>query len=258
MCTVGLAMPLHAQPLQTTKPTSHLLNIPLADGNQQRVLFVAAPHPKATIIMLPGGTGDVGLSRDGAIAHNDNFVVRTRNLWVARGYAVLIPDTVDHTNLRGLRSSPQYAHLVNQLIKLAHKQATAPVFLLGTSQGAIAAMNGAAHAKPGRLAGVILTESVSVMGNSHETVFTADPAGVRVPALVVANSDDKCNIAPPNMAPKIAAAMTNSPHVEVLIVSGGLNQSKQACGSLTPHGYDGIEEKVVGLISNWIENNLPK
>lgn len=208
--------------------------------------------------MLPGGDGDIGLSPNGAISHGDNFVVRTRSLWLAQGYAVLIPDTVNHANLRGLRSTPQYANFVDQLIKLAHKEAAAPVFLLGTSQGSIAAMSGAAHAKPGTLAGVILTESVSIMGSSHETVFSANPAGVRVPALVVANSDDHCNVAPPSMAPKIAAAMANSPSVKVLMVSGGLTRSEQNCGSLTPHGYYGIDDKVTDLISNWIENTPSK
>lgn len=161
---VALASSSQAQPPKAASSVERLLNIPVLDGVQQRVLLVVPSHPKATIIMLPGGAGDVGLSRDGAISHGDNFVVRTRSLWVAKGYAVLIPDTINHANLRGMRHSPRYGQIVDRLIWLAHKEVAAPVFLLGTSQGTIAAMNGAAHAQPGSLAGVILTESVSVMG----------------------------------------------------------------------------------------------
>ncbi|KTW10253.1 hypothetical protein NS258_13345, partial [Sphingomonas sanguinis] len=139
------------------------------------------------------------------------------------------------------------------LVALAHRQGTGPVFLLGTSQGSIAAMNGAAHAAPGSVAGVVLTESVSVMGGSHETVFDADPAQVTIPALVVANRDDWCNVAPPADAPRIAAAMTHSPEVKVLTVSGGVTRSKKDCGSLTPHGYYGIEDKVVDAIARWLD-----
>lgn len=134
--------------------------------------------------------------------------------------------------------------------------AVLPVFLLGTSQGSIAAVNGAAHAAAGTLAGVVLTESVSVMGGSHETVFSASPEQVRVPALIVANTDDLCDVAPPAMAPRIAAAMTNSPNVEVETVSGGSTKSKKACGSLTPHGYYGIEAPVVDLIGRWMDARL--
>jgi hypothetical protein len=172
---------------------------------------------------------------------------------VARGYAVLIPDTLERENLRGLRSSPAYAALVDGLARYARRTAQAPVFLLGTSQGSIAAMNGAAHAPSGGLAGVVLTESVSVMGGSHETVFDADPAGVRAPALVVANRDDACDVAPPSQAPAIARAMTRSVGVKVLYVSGGIDRSRKACGSRSPHGYYGIEAQVVGQIAGWMD-----
>jgi hypothetical protein len=77
-------------------------------------------------------------------------------------------------------------------------------------------MNGAAHARPGLIAGLVLTESVSVPGRlSTETVFDADPQGVRSPVLVVANHDDACEVAPPEMASRIAASLTSSQSVRV-------------------------------------------
>jgi pimeloyl-ACP methyl ester carboxylesterase len=233
-----------------------VVDIPLADGDHQRVLYATPQHPLATIVMLPGGAGDVGVERDGDVRHDDNFVVRTRGMWVAKNYAVLIPDTIDHANLRGMRSSPAYASLVEKLIKFAHTQAPGPVFLLGTSQGSIAAMNGAAHAAPGVIAGVVLTESVSRIGGSHETVFSANPQDVRAAALVVANRDDKCDVAPPQDAPTIAAAMTHAQNVKVVVVAGGVYRSRKTCGSLTPHGYYGIEGSVVDAISNWMRAHL--
>lgn len=150
-------------------------------------------------------------------------------------------------------SSPAYAHLIESLISLAHREGAGPVFLLGTSQGAIAAVNGAAHARPGGLAGVILTESVSVMGGSGETVFSAAPNRIDVPVLIVANRADTCAVAPPQAAGKRAQAMTASHDVHVLMVSGGITQSAKDCGSLTPHGYFGIEDQVVTEISKWLE-----
>lgn len=232
------------------------VDLPLGDGLSQRVLYDAPPNPRATLVMLPGGSGDIGVRRDGDLRHADNFVVRTRTDWVARGYAVLIPDTVDQANLRGLRSSPVYGRLVDGLATYARDQAAAPVFLVGTSQGTIAAVNGAAHARPGLIAGLVLTESVSVPGRrSTETVFDADPQGVRVPVLVVANRDDACDVAPPEMAPRIAAAMAHAPSVRVLTVGGGMQRSDRACGSLSPHGYYGIEQEVVGGIAGWLQTH---
>jgi len=44
--------------------------------------------------MLSGRAGDVGIDDDGDFAHGENFVIRTRDLWLVRGYAVIIPDAV--------------------------------------------------------------------------------------------------------------------------------------------------------------------
>lgn len=251
--TVGSAL-LAARPSAAPSDPggARSIDLPLAGGGHQRLFYAAPSHPRATLLMLPGGSGDVGLERDGDIDHGANFVVRTRADWIARGYAVLIPDTVDRDNLRGSRSSPGYARLVADLAGYARHQARTPVFLLGTSQGSIAAMNGAAHAPAGLIAGVVLTESVSVMGHSGETVFDADPGRVRVPALIVANSDDRCDVAPPQMAPQIAAAMRASPDVRIVTVSGGVARSDKPCGSLSPHGYYGIELRVLGAIAGWL------
>ncbi|GCD75127.1 hypothetical protein NBRC3299_1419 [Acetobacter pasteurianus NBRC 3299] len=203
--------------------------------------------------MFPGGSGNIGLGKNGAIQHDHNFVVRTRRLWNRHGYAVVIPDTINHVNLRGQRSSATYARLIQNIVAFTHKEATAPVFLFGTSQGAIAAINGAAHAVPKTIAGVVLSEAVSVMGGSKETVLSATPQKVAVPVLIVANRDDQCNIAPPQAAQQIASAMTASPKVQVFMVSGGITKSKKNCGSLTPHGYFGIENDVVGKVSAWLD-----
>ncbi|MGY6771017.1 MULTISPECIES: alpha/beta hydrolase [Komagataeibacter] len=233
-----------------------VMNIPLNAGGSIRAVFGSPARPQATIIMFPGGIGDIGLGQDGRIRHGDNFVVRTRKAWNKRGYAVLIPDTVGHRNLRGQRSSARYAQLIEDIIAFVHRQDSGPVFLLGTSQGAIAAVNGAAHAASGDIAGVVLTESVSVMGVSGETVFSAHPEKVQAPVLVVANRDDRCNVAPPQDAKRIGAAMTGSREVTVLMVAGGTTRSEKNCGSLTPHGYFGIEAEVITRISAWLEATI--
>ncbi|WP_461221922.1 alpha/beta hydrolase [Methylobacterium sp. CM6247] len=220
-------------------------------GSGFHLILILPEAPLGVIVMLPGGTGDIGIRRDGGIRHGNNFVVRTRDLWLARGFGVLLPDASDGISLRGARSTARYAAIVGDLVTLAHERSPGPVFLLGTSQGSIAAMNGAAHLGPCSIAGVVLTESVSRPGGSGETVFDARPDRVRVPALVVANDRDACPVSPPEDAARIAASMSASPAVEVLRISGGEPGSK-ACGSLSPHGYLGIEADVVSEIAKWM------
>ena len=232
-----------------------LVDLPLPNGDHLPALYEAPSSVQGVLVMLPGGTGRVDLTADGEPGRGDNVLVRTRSLWEAQGYAVLIPDAPAGANLRGTRQSPAYAAIVEALVSLARDRGHAPVFLVGTSQGSVAAVNGAAHARPGQVAGLILTESVSRLGGSHETVFDADPQDVRVPTLVVANRDDRCPIAPPDDAPRIAAALTHAPTVDIVMVTGDADQSPKPCGSLTPHGYFKIEAVVVGDIVRWLNQH---
>ncbi len=215
-------------------------------GGSLRALLAAPAQPAGIIVMFPGGDGEIGLASDGTIRHDDNFVVRIRAQWVARGYAVLIPDApaAGGGNLRGRRSTPGYAASVGALVARADAANAGPVFLLGTSHGAIA--------PSGRLAGLVLMEAVSRLGGSHETVFSTNLSAVRAPVLIVANRDDRCNVAPPQDATRIASAMTHASSVRVLMVTGGVTRSRCACGSLGPHGYDGIEAPVIAAVTAWM------
>jgi hypothetical protein len=244
---------LNAQPAAVDDANSSgVRDLTVPGGSPQRVLYLRPKSSRGTIVMLPGGAGDVAIGDDGDLGRDKNFATRTRNLWLARGYAVVIPDALGGQNMRGLRSSTDYAQVVKALVTFAHTEMPSPVFLLGTSQGSIAAVNGAAHLSNGALAGVVLTESVSRQSKSGETVFDASPDRVTVPALIVANRATACRVAPAEDAPQIAAAMTNAPEVKILYVQGGVTRSSD-CGSESPHGYFGIENEVVNKIVSWLD-----
>jgi hypothetical protein len=109
--------------------SGRIFDLVLRDGRHQRVLYLSPAKPAGVVVMFPGGSGDIGLREDGRIDHGDNFVVRTRLLWVKHGYALLIPDTIDH-NLRGERKPGCLA--VIRTDRVCALRASAPVFLLGT------------------------------------------------------------------------------------------------------------------------------
>ena len=232
--------------------TASARDLPLAGGDYQRVLvYGVKTATRGVIVMFPGGSGEIDIERDGSIAHGDNFVVRTRESWARRGYGVVIVDATGHRSLRGERSSAAYAADTQEILAFARSLSGLPIWAMGTSQGSIAAMNAAAHARPRELAGVVLTESVSILGKSRETVFDAHPGDVHVPALVLANRNDACWVAPPSMADAIARAMPNSA-ATVKFVRGGVTKSSNSCSSLSPHGYWGIDEQVVDEIDAWM------
>jgi len=227
-------------------------DLPLGNHLFQRISYAPPLGVKrGTIVMFPGGAGTIGIERNGAVKHGDNFLVRTDNIWRQKGYGIVLVDAIDHQSLRGQRSSEDYAEITRRIVQFAIQQAGKPVWIMGTSQGAIAAMNTAAHLGTNDIAGLVLSESVSVQGHSHETVFDAHPQNVTVPSLVVANRSDSCDVAPPEKAQTIADAMSHS-HSTVLIVQGGEQGGSKDCGSLSPHGYYGIEEAVIDRIVDWM------
>ncbi len=242
-----------AQPIRNTGArVVWVRDLWVPDWGDQRVMFYGpADHTRGVIIMFPGGDGYVGIGEDGSVTNNKNFVIRTRENWARRNFAVLIVDGVPGRSLRGTRSSRVYGNVTEAVLTLARSLTSLPIWVMGTSQGSIAAMNAAAHARRQTIAGVVLTESVSVPGKSTETVFDADPSDVEVAALVVSNRRDACRVAPPWMAARIAKSMKHA-HVDLIYEDGGVQNSSNVCGSMSPHGYWGMDERVIDDIERWM------
>jgi hypothetical protein len=220
------------------------------DVGGTQLLYSGPANPRAIAFMFAGSDGTVGFNAAGQVTHlNGNFLMRTENLWLAQGFG--FATLASASSLNGRRSTPAYAATIAQAIDALRARANAPVWLIGTSMGSIAAANGAAHL-PGRVAGVVLSSSVAGPKRaSGETVFDGDPGAIAVPALIVANRGDTCPIAGPGFAPQILAALTRSPRKEIIYVESHQIQS-DPCEALSPHGYLGIEADVVQRIADWI------
>ena len=163
----------------------------------------------------------------------------------------LLPGPPNGASLLGTRHTPGYLAALGAVIDYARSRVNAPVWLIGTSQGSTGAANGAAHLTP-KVAGVVLTSSVTRIGRADETVFDADPGTIAVPALVVSNSGDPCRVSPPGDGQRLLAALTRSPRKELILVQSSQFQS-DPCEALSPHGYLGIEAMVVQRIADWIK-----
>jgi hypothetical protein len=215
-----------------------------------QVLYAGPANPRAVVFMFAGGDGNVGFNTAGQITRlNGNFLMRTEPLWLAQGlgFATL----ASSSSLMGQRHTPAYAATIARGVDFVRSRTQAPIWLVGTSMGSIAAANGAAHL-PGRVAGMVLTSSVAGPNRaSGETVFDSDLGAIAVPALVVSNRGDTCPIAGPGFAPQILAALARSPRKEIVYVESHQVQS-DPCEAMSPHGYLGIEGDVVQRISGWI------
>lgn len=226
-------------------------NVPVPGGSSEPVLYAGPSNPRAIVFMFAGGDGTVSFNAAAQITHmNANFLMRTEPLWLAQGFAFATIGS--SSSLDGRRHTPAYAQAIAAAVDYARSRGgNAPVWLVGTSMGTIAATNGAAHL-PGRVAGVVLTSSVAGENKAaRETVFDSEPGAIAVPALVVANRGDTCPVAGPGFAPQILSALARAPRKEIIYVESHLLQS-DPCEAMSPHGYLGIEADVVRRISDWI------
>ena len=239
------AMSLLGTALGQTAPGSPIVSdLPVAGGTE-RVLFLGIQEASALLVLLPGTDGIVGLDSEGGVHQlGGNFLVRTIGQWTAQGFDVVLPDAPNGTSLFGQRHLPAYVDAIGKAIDFGRSRANLPVWLIATSQGSIAAVNGAAHLGS-KVSGVVLASCVTRPGRAGETLFDAEPGAIAVPVLVVSNQNDTCAVSPPGDAPNVLAALTRSPRKElVMVTSSQIARRSDPCEGMSPHGYLGMVTSV--------------
>ncbi len=230
--------------------------IPARPGVTQSFLLLRPTGtPVAGVIIFAGGDGNLGMTAAGIRQLQGNFLVRTRMRWARGGFLVAILDQPsDRKNgLWNFRTTSDHAADVKQAIAAVRELAGVPVWLVGTSMGTLSAANGAARLTEGGPDGIVLTSSVTETSKmTYESVRHAGLGDIRVPTLVVHHKDDGCRSSPYSGAEDIMKALKRAPVKELLVFEGGSPAISAPCEAKAPHGYLGIEAKVVSAIGAWI------
>ena len=240
----------------TPPAAEEVRTIPARPGVTESFLLLRPEGaPTASVIIFAGGDGNLALSPSGLGQLQGNFLVRTRPRWVREGFLVAILDTPSDRprGLWNFRTGKDHAADVKQAIAAVRDIAKAPVWLIGTSMGTLSAANAAARIGDGGPDGVVLTSSVTGTSKvSGETVLHAGLEDIRVPTLVVHHKDDGCAASSPSGAEAIMKALKRAPAKELMLFEGGSPAISAPCEAKAPHGYLGIEPKVVAAIAAWI------
>jgi alpha-beta hydrolase superfamily lysophospholipase len=223
------------------------------DGAPQNVLLMTpATQPVAAVVMFPGGDGQIGVGANGSIARPGNFLIRTRDKWLARGFLFVAVDAAAaRAYSRGDRVGAANQRAIAEIVAAVRQRTPAPIWLLGTTAGAPAAMAGAASLPAGSIRGVVISSPISKPG-THDSVFDVPLAKISVPVLIQIHQQDGCPATPPANAARIKAALTSAPVVVVQEFSGGAFPRSGPCEAFAQHGFLGIEDQVVTAAANWI------
>jgi pimeloyl-ACP methyl ester carboxylesterase len=235
---------------EAPEPGSNVVDLALPGGEVERLWYRQPERPVAVVVFFPGNDGVLRLDATGRFGSlGGNFLVRMRETWLARGFAVAIPDAPSD----GGRLGAGRADVVRAVIAHARTQTPAPIWLVGTSRGTVRAAF-AAVALQTEIAGLVLTSSVTRPSRRiSDTVFSADLDRIPVPTLVVAHRGDRCVVTPPSDADSIRKALSRAPRTELIVVDGGSPPQSDACEGASEHGFLGIETQVIDRIAVWIK-----
>jgi len=239
------------------------VTIPTRPGVTQSFLFEAPASPKASVILLSGGLGVIGIHvKDGkaSLDEDRNFLVRSRELFAQQGLNVATLDTPSDRSdgMDGsFRTGAANAQDIGAVAVWLKQEAPLPVWLVGTSMGTVSEANAAVRLG-GAIDGLVLTSSVIASGKNKESsgvgsgVLSFDLERIAVPVLMVAHREDSCSVSPPSGAQQILMKLTDSPRTAVRMIDGGTAPRSAACQALSRHGYIGVEDQVVSIIASFI------
>ena len=118
---------------------------------------------------------------------SENFLVRSRELFAAAGYNVAIvgkPSDREELDER-FRIGAEHVADLRVIVEKVRRDQGKPVWLVGTSRGTISAAAGAAALDPSRIAGIVLTSSVTNGKRANPVPLQIDLSAIRVPVLVM-------------------------------------------------------------------------
>ena len=179
---------------------------------------------RASIILIPGGDGVLGVQPDGSFSSlKGNQLVRTRKAYLGHGIATL---TID----RGV----DVAAAVTYMRKVA-----SPVYVVGTSRGTLR-VPASFSAKPN---GIVLTA-----GFLNEVRSQVGSAGALPRTLVVHHKLDGCKYTPPSAVEPFKA--WGGAKVTVAWIDGG-RDGGNPCQAGGYHGFAGLDGRVVSTIAGF-------
>lgn len=212
--------------------------------------LITPDKPLASVVLFTGGNGNVRIS-DSGIEKTANFLIRSRYLFADAGFVVAVVDVPsDRNNLRDFRSGKKHAKDIQSVIRYLRQQKNIPVWLIGTSRGAISAANGAVRLQQNGPDGIVLTATVNQTSNAGaDSIHSIKLKKITLPVLLAHHKNDECYVSPYKGMKRVKKKLKNATRVELLSYEGGDNIAGNPCKAKTFHGFLGIESSVVNDIA---------
>ena len=226
------------------------------DVTVRMLVIKANSKPSTALILFPGADGTKHFGeKDGRFWVSKNFVMRSAGDLAAAGYIVVAVDAPSDQSYGmsdQFRTSPQHAKDIRKIIAyLKEKHRVTSLYLVGTSKGTLSAAYLASVFDDPSIGGVILTAVYS-----PADMGSIDLAEIDDPVLIVHHVYDQCRVTPYQGAMELKNRLTESPQVDLVGVTGGIPPASGPCEALSNHGFYGVEQPVVRVITDWLAGKV--
>ena len=224
-------------------------------------LLLWEPHsqnPDTVVLLLPGGSGNVGLGmKDGrAEAARPHIFSRQREVFPQPQFAIVVvdaPSDVKDMSQEFRLSDRHSADMAAVLLEIRTRFPNSKIAVLGHSRGTVSA--GYISRRMGeRIGALILFSGVyraskldPLIPSSGPGLSELDLGSLKAPTLIIHNTKDACPAAP------FKAAEELSGRPAMIAVNGGDEANTGSpCGPGTNHWFVGMERVVGGEVVNWL------
>jgi predicted alpha/beta-hydrolase family hydrolase len=248
ICCLALFIP-------AAQAADRLVNIDTRPGVKVGYWWMERPEATATVVLLPGGKGGIGMR--GGVPTSDNFLVRNRERFAAAKFNVAVvgrPSDQQDLTL-AFRTSAEHVEDLRRIVERLKRDTARPVWLVGTSRGTTSAA-AAAIALGNRIDGVVLTASITdaSLPGAVQNMALGD---LRVPVLVMHHRRDACKSTPPGPVQLLMDALARVPAKRIVLPTGGGPVSGDPCEPRHWHGFAGMDEAAVMEIVDFVRNPRP-
>lgn len=253
---------------QSSAACGQLITLATHDATQTRYSLAGpSENAKAALVIMAGGAGFLDLDNRGCPQRlAGNSLVWSIKQFHGHGLLTALVDAPsdyqDRDGLAGFRIAPKHAADLGKVIADLRRRTKLPIWLAGTSRGAISAANAATRLTGADAPdGVILTSAVTQGREGAQklwvaqSVFSTELQNIKLPILVIAHEDDKCVRTPPYLAERIVKK-TKATRSQTVMVTGGPGwggpESVKACRGKAPHGFVRQRSRVNAGIARFI------
>lgn len=212
----------------------------------------------AVLVLYIGGDGTLNLGAGQVNTGSPNTVARNRYHIAAEGFVVAVVDAANDFNISPIGLSGRRlgaAHLADLqavMADLRGRYPGLPIWGVGHSRGTLSAAVTAVSVSPPADGLVLMSSLTGDPANPTEDLSQVDLESITGPALIVSHQGDVCAFTNPEDSKALTKRFTASERAKFRGFNGGSAPLTDPCDALAPHGFFGIDQRVVDAVTKWI------